>query len=133
MWVFLIPGGPPGYIGNIFAKAEFKCLLVATIVGLKFKKDGKREAVIKGAHGETPGGIPVSVREVVWGRISRLFREYYLSKGEERMGGWKVQAMPRIMFGHSTISALSMTSSKTVRQPNYRYSQLGYRIAGVTG
>jgi len=49
-------GGGPGCIGNIFAKVEFECLLVATIVGLEFEKDGKRGEVVRGAHGETPGG-----------------------------------------------------------------------------
>jgi len=68
---------------------------------------------------EKPQGIPVSVREVIWGRVPRLFP---LSRDEERMEGWEDQAMPRIMCGHSTISALSMTCSKTVRQPHYHYT-----------
>jgi len=110
LWIFLIPGGLPGCIGNIFAKVEFEYLLVATIVGLEFEKDAKREAVVGGGLTEKPqGGVPVSVREVVWGRISRLFREYYLSRDEERIEGWKDQGMPRIMFGHSTISVPSIT------------------------
>jgi len=78
-----------GCIGNIFAEVEFKCLLAATIGGLEFEKDGKREAVVRGAHGETPGAISISVREVGLGRISRLFRGCSLSRNEERMEGWK--------------------------------------------
>ena len=54
--LFLIPGGPPGCIGNTFAKVEFKCPLATTIGNLKFGKDGKMEALVEGAHGETPGG-----------------------------------------------------------------------------
>ena len=60
--------GPRGCIGNVFAKVEFKCLLAVTIGRFEFSQDGKREVVIKaGVTSKPQGGIPVSVKEVVWG------------------------------------------------------------------
>ena len=60
--------GPRGCIGNVFAKVEFKCLLAVTIGRFAFEQDGKREVVVKaGAANKPQGGIPVSVKEVVWG------------------------------------------------------------------
>ena len=52
----------------MFAKVEFKCLLAVTIGRFAFEQDGKREVVVKaGAANKPQGGIPVSVKEVVWG------------------------------------------------------------------
>ncbi|KAG0133876.1 cytochrome P450 [Tuber indicum] len=60
--------GPRGCIGNVFAKVEFKCLLAAAIGKFEFEQDGKRELVVKGSITAKPrGGMPVTVREVVWG------------------------------------------------------------------
>ncbi|RPA96817.1 cytochrome P450 [Choiromyces venosus 120613-1] len=60
--------GPRGCIGNVFAKVEFKCLLAATIGKFEFEQDGKREIVVKGGITAKPqGGLPVTVKEVVWG------------------------------------------------------------------
>ncbi|PUU84152.1 cytochrome P450 [Tuber borchii] len=60
--------GPRGCIGNVFAKVELKCLLAVTIGRFEFSQDGKREVVIKaGITSKPQGGIPVSVKEVVWG------------------------------------------------------------------
>jgi len=60
--------GPRGCIGNVFAKVEFKCLLAVTIGRFEFSQDGKREVVVKAGAGNKPqGGIPVLVKEAVWG------------------------------------------------------------------
>jgi len=60
--------GSRGFIGNVFAKVEFKCLLAVTIGRFEFSQDGKREVVVKAGAGNKPqGGIPVSVKKVVWG------------------------------------------------------------------
>jgi len=60
--------GPRGCIGNVFAKVEFKCLLAVTIGRFEFEQDGKRELVVKAGITAKPlGGIPVAVKEVVWG------------------------------------------------------------------
>jgi len=66
------------------------------------------------------GSIPVSVREAVWGE-SLAYSVNIIYQGMKK--GWKDKVMPRIMCRHSTISALTTTSSKTVRQPYYHYTQ----------
>jgi len=59
--------GPMGCIGNVFAKVEFKCLLVVAISRFEFEQV-ERELVVKaGITSKPQGGIPVSVKEVVWG------------------------------------------------------------------
>ncbi|CUS11563.1 unnamed protein product [Tuber aestivum] len=60
--------GPRGCIGHVFARAEFKCLLAAAVGRFEFGQDGKKELVVKaGVTAKPVGGIPVTVREVVWG------------------------------------------------------------------
>ena len=47
---------------------EFKCLLAATIGRFGFEQDGKRELVVIAGLTEKPQrGIPVSIKEVIWG------------------------------------------------------------------
>jgi len=65
-WFLTFLARPRGYIENVFAKVEFKCLLVATIGKSEFEQDGKREVVVQGVTSKLQGGIPISVREVSW-------------------------------------------------------------------
>ena len=64
--------GPRSCIGASFAKAEFKCLLMAMIGSFEFEEAEEfkgRELVIKGGVTQKPvGGIPVCVRKVRWDR-----------------------------------------------------------------
>lgn len=94
--------GPMGCIRNVFAKVELRCLLAVTICRLEFEQDEERGVVVKaGVTSKPQDGILVSVREVVWGRIFRLFLEYL-----SRDGG-RTEATHQIMDGHSTLSLLS--------------------------
>ena len=71
--------GSGGFIGNVFAKVKFRCLLAAMIGRFEFSQDGKREVAVKAKVTLKPQrGIPVSVRESVWVWIFRLSRAYCL-------------------------------------------------------
>ena len=63
--------GPRGCIGASFAKAEFKCLLMAMIASFEFEEAEEfkgRELVVGGIITQKPAsGIPLCVRGVRWG------------------------------------------------------------------
>ena len=63
--------GPRGCIGSLFAKVEFKCLLMALLGSFEFEEAEEfkgREPAIGGNITQKPvGGIPVCVRKVRWG------------------------------------------------------------------
>ena len=59
---------------NEFAKLKFKCLLTGTISRFAFEQDGKREGLLRRGSRKTPGGIPDSVKGVVFGSMFGIER-----------------------------------------------------------